>query len=409
MAKIHTLQNKKKQLLQALMTGIVILMLNSSPLYAASGCEEAKKLVSNGSLLLLEPSTGRALCELNSNQDFPAASTIKILTSLLAINILGADYHFKTDFWLTLNNELIIEGYGDPFLVSEEINAIAIALKNRGITKISRLILNTSRFDKINIPGITDSIEPYDAPNGALMVNFNTVFVKMVDGDILSAEEQTPITPLVKKISRDKLKNNQELRFNLGPDFVIDYSAELFTAILQQQGITISNPAIINQQIENTAKLVYTHYNSRTLSDNLKSMLRYSNNMQANQIFLTLGAASYGYPANLADSVKAAKAEVAKIFPNHAIDISEGSGIDRRIKISAAKFGLVLLAFEKYSELLDQKSGNLIKSGTLTGVYNFAGYLTKEGKKYPFVIFLNQNKNNRNEIVKLLAKHLPSN
>jgi D-alanyl-D-alanine carboxypeptidase len=50
--------------------------------------------------------------------------------------------------------------------------------------------------------------------------------------------------------------------------------------------------------------------------------------------------------------------------------------------------------------------GVLRKSGTLTGVYNFAGYIRGPDGLYPFVILTNQASNNRAEILELLQGEL---
>ena len=61
-----------------------------------------------------------------------------------------------------------------------------------------------------------------------------------------------------------------------------------------------------------------------------------------------------------------------------------------------------LQKFAPYKELLPVKNGIPIKSGTLTGVYCYAGYLPQQ-QDAPFVILLNQPQNNRDEILQILA------
>ena len=48
----------------------------------------------------------------------------------------------------------------------------------------------------LTIPGISSSSNPYDAPNGALCANFNTVFFKHSRDGYASAEPQTPLLPM---------------------------------------------------------------------------------------------------------------------------------------------------------------------------------------------------------------------
>ena len=56
------------------------------------------------------------------------ASVAKIVTAWLAMEVLGADYRFKTRFYLDRDRVLYIRGGGDPFLISEELAQLASAL-----------------------------------------------------------------------------------------------------------------------------------------------------------------------------------------------------------------------------------------------------------------------------------------
>ena len=66
----------------------------------------------------------------------------------------------------------------------------------------------------------------------------------------------------------------------------------------------------------------------------------------------------------------------------------------------------ILEGFKPFAELLPEVNGALRKSGTLTGVYNFAGYITGPDGLYPFAIMTNQSVNNRAEILRLLQEKL---
>jgi D-alanyl-D-alanine carboxypeptidase/D-alanyl-D-alanine-endopeptidase (penicillin-binding protein 4) len=84
----------------------------------------------------------------------------------------------------------------------------------------------------------------------------------------------------------------------------------------------------------------------------------------------------------------------------------EGSGLSREQRTSAAGMMRILEVFKPYADLLPETNGVLRKSGTLTGVYNFAGYIRGPGGLYPFVILTNQAVNNRAEILRLLQRRL---
>ena len=62
----------------------------------------------------------------------------------------------------------------------------------------------------------------------------------------------------------------------------------------------------------------------------------------------------------------------------------------------------VLDRFKPHADLLPFENDKFIKSGTLRGVYSYAGYFVR-GKNYDgFVIILNQKKNYRDRILGLL-------
>jgi D-alanyl-D-alanine carboxypeptidase/D-alanyl-D-alanine-endopeptidase (penicillin-binding protein 4) len=63
----------------------------------------------------------------------------------------------------------------------------------------------------------------------------------------------------------------------------------------------------------------------------------------------------------------------------------------------------ILERFKSHAGLLTPKDGHPVRSGTLTGVYNYAGYIKTTGGLRSFVIMLNQQNNHRDAILTLLA------
>ncbi len=66
----------------------------------------------------------------------------------------------------------------------------------------------------------------------------------------------------------------------------------------------------------------------------------------------------------------------------------------------------VLKNFQPHYDLLSSRDGAWFKSGTLKGVYNYAGYIRQEERFYPYVIMLTQPHNKRDTILNLLKKYL---
>ena len=119
------------------------------------------------------------------------ASILKLATAETAFHVLGTHYRFRTAFYRD-GDLLYIRGYGDPMLVSEEWALIAQELKLAGqfAHPIRALVLDQSAFaTDLEVDGASDSLNPYDAKLGALVANFNTVFVDVdAAGHVTSAE-----------------------------------------------------------------------------------------------------------------------------------------------------------------------------------------------------------------------------
>jgi D-alanyl-D-alanine carboxypeptidase/D-alanyl-D-alanine-endopeptidase (penicillin-binding protein 4) len=156
----------------ACLLALLISIMIGSPLQATekASLRKIRSLVHNGSVVLTRE-TGERLIAINADKVFVPASTIKILTAMIARDLLGETFRFSTGFYTNDNADLAIKGFGDPFLVSDEIRIIARNLKDNGVTRINRIMLDHSYFtDDLSIPGLSKTSNPYDAINGALVV-----------------------------------------------------------------------------------------------------------------------------------------------------------------------------------------------------------------------------------------------
>ena len=371
--------------------------------------QQIQRLIDHGSVMLNDEN-GKSLLAFHPDEQLVPASIIKIYTGFAALHLLGEPYRFKTDFYLDLEGNLAIKGWGDPQLISEEIHLIAAKLKSLGVERVRQIWLDQSAFSGVvAIEGRSSSLNPYDAINSALVVNFNTLFLgRNSNRTVVSAEPVTPLTPLARKLGR-QIKPGTQDRFNLStqPENTLRYAGELFSEILKQHGIPVKHAEIRQTIIDDHWALAYTHHNSSSLKMVLSGLLKYSNNFIANQMYLVAGAEKKGYPATLAKAQSTFEALFRKTFPDHIGQavIDEASGISRKNRMSARVMMAILEQFRPNAELLDWKKGVFLKSGTLLGVYNYAGYLKTATGYRPFVILLNQKKNQRDKILKLLLQY----
>ncbi len=346
--------------------------------------------VSSRDAVVVAGPDGQILYKKNETQKCIPASTLKILTALAAIDHFGTSYRFQTKFYVDLEQNLKIKGYGDPLLVSEVWQEIAQAISSR-VQAFKDLILDDTYFVRnLNIPGIGTSANPYDAPSGALCANFNTVFFKQDRaGRIVSAEPQTPLTPLAAgKVERLNLKAGR-VSFSSDSHEATLYAGELFAHFLRKRGVTFQGRIRLGQ-VKSEDKLVYTYKSSFTLEDNLKKMLEFSSNFMANQIFVAMGAHVHGPPGTVDKGIQVVSRYAKEVLNLNDIAIAEGSGVSRKNRVSAMDILTVLKAFEPHRGLLTRKGKILYKSGTLRGIRTRAGYIEGEtGKQYYFIIFLN--------------------
>lgn len=372
------------------------------------------RLLTNGSYGITKD--GRILCAENLDKSFIPASTLKILTALSAIETLGRDYHWTTTFHLNQADDLIIRGSGDPFLTSEAVIKIAEQLRVRGITDIKDIFLDDSLFSLEGPPpGSEGTDNPYDAESSALAVNFNSLpFRISSSGTLQQLEKQTPILPLMQTFASGKRVGKYRINISSEPDTgsisnILRYSGELFQTVFDQQGIHVSgrirhttSPTITSQ-----ASLVYRHYSELSLDEVIRRMLLSSNNFIANQLFLLNGASRFGLPATWAKGREAQQLFLQERFHfTQNIQINDGSGLCRKDTLTARQMLLILDRFKPYASMLRKSGTTRIKSGTMTDVYCYAGYFERNAELLPYTIFLNQKRNNRKELLRILQKYI---
>jgi len=371
-------------------------------------------LVGHGGVMLRSPS-GESLVSLNPDAPLVPASILKIPLAQVALTTLGEDFRFETHFYRNDSGDLLIRGLGDPLLVSEEIARIADTLTERGLQQIRRLVMDDSAFEtNPDLPIETGSDQPYAARSSAMAVNFNTVNLTWTaDGRLITGEAQTPLTALARELG-EPLSPGEPQRINLGDDPAagLRQAQQLFRHFLVESGISVSDVDFHQAAVTDEWTLFYSHRSSQSLRDNLDGLLRYSNNFIANQLFLTLGAQANDYPATSEAARAALQQQLAELYGDsfgrdpQSLLMLEGSGLSRAQRSSAAGMMRILEVFKPYADLLPEVDGVLRKSGTLTGVYNFAGYIREPDGLYPFVILTNQPVNNRAEILRILRRQL---
>jgi D-alanyl-D-alanine carboxypeptidase/D-alanyl-D-alanine-endopeptidase (penicillin-binding protein 4) len=396
---------------------------------------------------------------LRANADAPLnpASAMKLVTTFAALELLGPAYRWKTEVYTAgtlaggaLSGHLILKGYGDPKLTLESFWLLLRNVQGRGVRELrGDLVLDRTYFDAANHdPGRFDAepLRPYNVGPDALLVNFKSVRFQFVpEPDTKSVRVFAEPRPRALQVaSALKLSNGPcgDWRAKLKPDFQPagseglravfagtyaescgerawnvalfghrEYVATLFRHLWEELGGSWSGAAH-DGATPGEARLLYTH-ESETLSEILRDMNKYSNNVMARQLYLTLGAESAGAPARPEIALQAVRAALAR----HGLDFPElvienGSGLSRIERISAGSLARLLVAAYRSAAMpefvaslpLVAVDGTLrrrmngepvagrahVKSGTLADVRAVAGYvLDRAGRRQAAVMIVN--------------------
>lgn len=362
------------------------------------------------SVLLLD-STGEAILAINENHALIPASTTKLLTSLQALDTWTDDFRFTTDFYLDESrNTLWIRGNGDPFLVSEEIELIASQLVERLSDKnltseFSFIATDVSLFsENLVVPGQSTTDNPYDAFPGALVANFNTLNLATSNGQVVSAEPQTPLTPMALKRGSELLaKSNRATLGRVNTGFTSEgsgqYFAEILAAMLIDRGLSFGSdkglPDFVTGPLPKVP-LVMQYHSSRKLGDVIPLMLEFSNNFIANQLALTLASDEYGTRADFTSVALAIKKFTDRRFGRgpHWVSavVKEGAGLSRDNRLSASQLVDIVSALSPWKQMVPEYRDSVrAKTGTLNGVSTLAGFIdSRSGNTYRFAVLINE-------------------
>ncbi len=109
----------------------------------------------------MDMESGETLAILNPDMALRPASTLKLLTTATALELLGPKHHFQTNLELSETGDLIIKGGGDPTLGSSYFNDSTktsfldewvVSIKLSGTDTLARVIADASYFSPDMVP-----------------------------------------------------------------------------------------------------------------------------------------------------------------------------------------------------------------------------------------------------------------
>lgn len=407
-----------------------------------------------------------SLIALNTQRAMNPASTMKLVTTYAALDLLGPAYTWKTEAWLdgelkdgVLKGNLILKGHGDPKFTIEQFWLWLSELRARGLRDIQGdLILDRSFYDlPAHDPAEfdNDAVRAYNVGPDALLINFNTLRLRYIpNGNGLTVVTEPPLdgfmldnrlAPNGGKVNCDNWDDLFQVQ-PLGDSVVLqgDYALEcgereqnlsvmphtryvgaLFGAIWKELGGSIKGRER-DGLVSDHASLFSTH-RSEPLSGIIRDINKFSNNVMARQLFLTLGSAindpeEQNTSEQVSNKLGSMNIERSILttrmwlmrnqlhFPELVLE--NGAGLSRKERITASHMAQLLQhasnhplsaeleaslpilgvdgSVKKRLKKSPAASHAHIKTGTLTGVKTIAGYVrAKSGKEWIVVFFIN--------------------
>ncbi|MEI8163891.1 MAG: D-alanyl-D-alanine carboxypeptidase/D-alanyl-D-alanine-endopeptidase [Betaproteobacteria bacterium] len=393
----------------------------------------------------------------NARAALNPASTMKLVTTFAALDLLGPAYVWQTEAFAggplnegVLTGDLHLRGGGDPRLTYDQFARLLRQIRAHGIREIrGDLVLDRGAFAvSAGDPGRFDMqpMRPYNVAPDALLLNFKAVTLTLIPDPaqktLTVAMEPAPANlDLINKITlangngcgewKERLRADTfshglntrlvltgtfpascgEQRWNIAaqehPQFVLGVFQQLWAEL----GGTLAG-GVREAPVPADARTVGV-LPSPTLGEVVRDINKFSNNVMARQLFLTLGMEAGHRPASLEDGDAAVRSWLeARGLSMPELVLENGSGLSRRERIPAEAMGRLLQAAWK-SAVMPEFMASLpvtatdgtmkkrlkqngiagqahIKTGSLEGVRSLAGYvLDKGGRRWIVVFFVN--------------------
>ncbi|WP_300729261.1 D-alanyl-D-alanine carboxypeptidase/D-alanyl-D-alanine-endopeptidase [Pseudomonas sp.] len=349
---------------------------------------KTNKLQDDALSLVMIPLTGPGTPTVfNADVSMNPASTMKLVTTYAALEMLGPTHQWKTEFYTdgTLNNgilqgNLYLKGGGDPKLNMEKLWLLMRDLRANGVQQITGdLVLDRGFFEQPVLPEFNDDgndkNKPFLVKPDALLVNLKALrFVARNDGGKVLISVEPPIASIridnqVKAVNTKQCTG--DVRYNPVPQAdgsvlvtvsgqladgcnsqtylsLLDhptYTAGAVRAIWQELGGSIQGQTR-QANVPKNAKLLARAF-SPDLAEIIRDINKYSNNTMAQQLFLSLGA-QFRNDAD-GDDAKAAQRVVRQWLAKKGITaphlvMENGSGLSRAERVSAREMAQMLQA-----------------------------------------------------------------
>lgn len=324
------------------------------------------------------------------------ASNMKILTSIAALETLGADHRFTTEVLIdgeldgdVLEGNVYIKGYGDPTILKEDLDQFAKDLKEHGIHKVKGdLIGDDSWYDDVRLSqdlNWSDESNYTGTQVSALTLspnkeyNAGTVIVEVYPGSKVGQKAKVTITPETdhvnivnqtetvskkagKKISieREHGTNTINIEGEIPIDGIhsqswvavwepTDYVLDIFKKSLEENGIQLMGDSKMQQKAIPKETTVVTHKESMTLSELLIPFMKLSNNGHGEILTKEMGKVVYD-EGSWDNGLQVIEEVMAKFeVDTETVLLRDGSGMSHKNMIPANEITELLYQVQQQS------------------------------------------------------------
>lgn len=408
----------------------------------------------SGASIYVQPVDGKhAQLSLNANKPMNPASVMKLVTTYAALDLLKPTFRWKTEVYRdavledgVLHGNLIIKGYGDPSFKEDEFRRLLVSLRQQGLKKITGdLIIDKSYFaTSVDHHKVFDNEKwrSYNALPSAFLVNGRHTSFKFTahEGSVNIAQEvELPEVKIVNnmtlakngcgswrnRLTYDVNTSKTKAVVTFGGKFssrcgekylelsLFDdehYAYFMFKNLWKQLGGVFNGK--LRSQTEMPLQVVkLVVQGSKPLANIVRDVNKWSNNVMARQILLTVAANYHDQPASEVRGMLAVKSWMADNGRNADNWVIEnGSGLSRIERVTAKGLGEMLIdAYEGplMSELMSSLpilslDGTLIsrlrktpvsgrahmKTGSINGVKAIAGYVLDAKNRRNVVVMM---------------------
>ena len=398
---------------------------------------------------------GEPLASHRAHVPMNPASTMKLVTTYAALSQMGADYRWRTRWLATgpiregvLSGHLVLRGGGDPKLVIEDLAEQAALLRAAGLQRIDGdLLLDDSlwRMPRDNDAFDGDLSQPYNVRPNAAMMNFKAVRVVVaadgttrtepplaevpIENDV--APVAGPCRPGIAQLSVRDSGDDRTAGIRIGGrvapacgDHGVtaavlthrQFVQALFRDAWLRAGGQWSGAARwLDPAAEEArqARPVLEWLSPRDLSDVVRDVNKFSNNLMARALLLQLAVHGGDVPATPRRGEERVQRWLeAMALPMPELVIDNGAGLSRQARISAASLSALLrhaaggIHAQRLRESLpvvgvdgtmarrlvgEPIAGSAwIKTGSLADVRSVAGYVdAQSGRRWAVVMFVN--------------------